>query len=114
MGDRHKILVCACEDTIPLDAGALTRGCRNFDIVTGRQFCRAELERFRTLVGPGVPLTVGCTQEAPLFREVPEDGAAALRFVSWRESAGWSADAAKAGRKRAALAAAAAEPMPDI
>ncbi|HWX71776.1 MAG TPA: 4Fe-4S dicluster domain-containing protein, partial [Xanthobacteraceae bacterium] len=114
MADRHKILVCSCEDTIPLDAGALTRGCRNFDIVTGRQFCRAELDRFRALVGSGVPLTVGCTQEAPLFREVAEDSGAGLRFVNLRESAGWSADAAKAGPKMAALAAAAAEPMPDI
>jgi ferredoxin len=114
MADRHKILVCSCEDTIPLDAGALTRGCRNFDIVTGRQFCRAELDRFRALVGAGVPLTVGCTQEAPLFREVAEDSGAGLRFVNLRESAGWSADAAKAGPKMAALAAAAAEPMPDI
>ena len=114
MADRQKILVCSCEDTIPLDAGALTRGCRNFDIVTGRQFCRAELDRFRALVGSGVPLTVGCTQEAPLFREVTEDSGAGLRFVNLRESAGWSADAAKAGPKMAALAAAAAEPMPDI
>jgi hypothetical protein len=114
MADRHKILVCSCEDTMPLDAGALARGCRNFDIVTGRQFCRAELDRFRALAGPGVPLTVGCTQEAPLFREVAEDSGAGLRFVNLRESAGWSADAAKAGPKMAALAAAAAEPMPDI
>ena len=114
MADRQKILVCSCEDTIPLDAGALTRGCRSSDIVTGRQFCRAELDRFRALVGAGVPLTVGCTQEAPLFREVTEDSGAGLRFVNLRESAGWSADAAKAGPKMAALAAAAAEPMPDI
>ena len=114
MADRHKILVCSCEDTMPLDAGALTRGCRNFDIVTGRQFCRAELDRFRALLGAGVPLTVGCTREAPLFREVTEDSGAGLRFVNLRESAGWSADAAKAGPKMAALAAAAAEPMPDI
>jgi ferredoxin len=114
MADRHKILVCSCEDTMPLDAGALTRGCRNFDIVTGRQFCRAELNRFRALVGAGVPLTVGCTQEAPLFREVTENSGAGVRFVNLRESAGWSADAAKAGPKMAALAAAAAEPIPDI
>ena len=113
MTDRHKIIVCSCEDTMPLDAGALARGCRNFDIVTGRQFCRAELDRFRALAGLGAPLTVGCTQEAPLFREVTEDGGADLRFVNLRETAGWSTDAATAGPKMAALAAAAAEPMPD-
>ena len=43
-----------------------------------------------------------------------EDNGADLRFVNLRERAGWSADAAKAGPKMAALAAAAAEPMPGI
>jgi ferredoxin len=38
---------------------------------------------------------------------------AALTFVNLRETAGWSADAADAGPKMAALIAAAAEPMPD-
>src|SRR5271165_241619 len=114
MADRHKILVCSCEDTMPLDAGALKRGCRNFDIVTGRRLCRAELDRFKTLAASGAPLTVGCTQEEPLFREITEDSGADLRFVNLREAAGWSVDAAKAGPKVAALAAAAAEPMPGI
>ncbi|MBV8336631.1 MAG: 4Fe-4S ferredoxin, partial [Alphaproteobacteria bacterium] len=99
---------------MPLDAAALARGCRNFDIITGRQFCRAELDRFRALARSGAPLTVGCTQEAPLFREVTEDGGADLRFVNLRETAGWSADAAAAGPKMAALAAAGTEPMPEI
>jgi len=99
---------------MPLDAGALARGCRNIDIVTGRQFCRAELDRVRALAGSGAALTVGCTQEEPLFREVTEDSGADLRFVNLRESAGWSADADKAGPKIAALAAAAAEPVPDV
>jgi ferredoxin len=114
MADRHKILVCSCEDTMPLDAGALARGCRNSDIVTGRQFCRAELDRVRALAGSGPVLTIGCTQEEPLFREITEDSGADLRFVNLRESAGWSAEAAKAGPKMAALAAAAAEPMPGV
>jgi ferredoxin len=114
MADRHKILICSCEDTMPLDAGALARGCRNFDIVTGRQLCRAELDRFRALAGSGAALAVGCTQEEPLFREMTEGSGADLRFVNLRESAGWSADAAKAGPKMAALAAAGAEPMPDV
>src|SRR5215471_20496564 len=113
MADRHKILVCSCEDTMPLDGGALARGCRNFDIVTGRQFCRAELDRYRALASSGAPLTVGCRQEEPLFREVTEDTGADLRFVNLRETAGWSTEAAKAGPKMAALAAAAAEPIPE-
>jgi ferredoxin len=37
-----------------------------------------------------------------------------VTFVNLRENAGWSADAASAGPKMAALVAAAAEPMPDL
>src|SRR5437660_5844410 len=97
MSDKHKILVCSCEDTMPTDAGAVARGCRNAEIVTGRQFCRAELDRVRALAGTGTELTIGCTQEAPLFREVAEASGAVLRFVNLRETAGWSRDAGKAG-----------------
>lgn len=114
MPDRHKILVCSCEDTMPIDTGALARGCRNFDVVTGRQFCRAELDRVRGAAASGVPVTIGCTQEAPLFREIAGQGSGDLRFVNLRETAGWSTEGAKAGPKMAALAAAGAEKMPEI
>jgi ferredoxin len=114
MAERSKILVCSCEDTMPIDGRALERGCKGVDIVTGRQFCRAELERVRALVGSGASLTIGCTQEEPVFREIAAETGADLRFVNLRESAGWSADAADAGPKMAALAAAASVPMPDV
>jgi ferredoxin len=114
MPGQRTLLVCSCEDTMPLDAGALARGCRGIEVVSGRQLCRAELERFRTLAASGTPLTVGCTQEAPLFREVAADSGSELSFVNLRESAGWSTEGAKAGPKMAALAAAAAEPMPEL
>src|SRR5215831_13640819 len=114
MPERSKILVCSCEGTMPLDNGALRRGCQGFDIVTGRQLCRAELERVHTLARSGVPLTIGCTQEEPVFHEIGAATGAEMRFVNLRESAGWSADAAHAGPKMAALAAAATVPMPEI
>ena len=62
-----------------------------------------------------MPITVACTQEAPLFTEVAAEmpGAGALSFVNIRETAGWSKDAKAAGPKIAALIAAAAEPVPD-
>jgi ferredoxin len=109
MPDRRTILVCSCEDTMPLDGGTLKRACRGAELVSGRQLCRAELERFRALAVSGVPLTVGCTQEAPLFREIAGERGE-LDFVNLRETAGWSSDAAKAGPKMAALLAAAALP----
>src|SRR5216684_3048608 len=114
MPDRPTLLVCSCEDTMPLDGGTLKRACRGADVVAGRQLCRAELERFRTLAASGVPLTVGCTQEAPLFRETAGEVSGDMRFVNLRETAGWSTDAGGAGPKMAALAAAASLPMPEV
>ncbi len=112
---RH-ILICSCEDTMPLDGKAVARVCRGANVIEGRQFCRAELERFRKVAAGGEPITVACTQEAPLFGEVADEikGAAELSFVNIRETAGWSKDASAAGPKMAALIAASAEPAPDV
>ena len=111
----QNILLCTCEDTMPVDADAVRRGCRGADVKTARQLCRAELERFRAAAAQGGPLIVGCTQEAPLFTETVAQGSGAdITFVNVRETAGWSAEAAAAGPKMAALVAAAAEPVPDV
>jgi ferredoxin len=100
---------------MPPDGDAVRRACRG-TVIEGRQFCRAELERFRKAAADAETLVVACTQEAPLFREVASEveGSAPLSFVNIRETGGWSRDAAKAGPKMAALIAAAAEPAPDI
>jgi ferredoxin len=113
MADQpRKIFLCSCEDTMPLDADAVRRGCRGANLLTARQLCRAEVERFRTEAESGQPITVGCTQEAPLFSEIgPEDK---IAFVNVRETAGWSSEARDAGPKMAALLAAAAEPAPEF
>ena len=55
---------------MPLDGEAVRRVCRGADVIEGRQLCRAELERFRKAAAGGEPITVACTQEAPLFDEV--------------------------------------------
>ena len=117
MAERpRKVLICSCEDTMPLDGAGVRRACRGAEVLEGRQLCRAELERFRQAVAGGAPVTVACTQEAPLFSEVAgeTEGAGELSFVNIRETAGWSKDAKDAGPKMAALVAAAAEPMPDV
>jgi ferredoxin len=112
MTDRpRKVLICSCEDTIPLDGARVERACRGADVVRGRQLCRAELDRVRDAAATGQPLAIACTQEAPLFREI---GEAAMSFVNIRETAGWSKDAKAAGPKIAALVAAAGETMPDV
>jgi ferredoxin len=106
------ILICSCEDTMPLDERAVKRACRGAEVKAAHQLCRAELETFRKAAATGAPLTVACTQEAPLLSEVAEDGDrdVDIRFVNIRETAGWSKDAKAAGPKIAALIAAAAEP----
>jgi ferredoxin len=96
---------------MPLDGDAVRQACLGVDIVTGRNFCRTELDRVRTATAQGGDLTITCTQEAPLFTELAGD--ADIRFVNIRETAGWSADGKAAGPKMAALIAAAAEPMPE-
>jgi ferredoxin len=91
-------------------------GCRGAKVETAGQLCRAEIERFRAAVAAGAPLTVGCTQEVPLFAEEAQESKkqTGLTFVNVRETAGWSSQAADAGPKMAALLAAAGEPTPKI
>ncbi|GAA0601824.1 4Fe-4S binding protein [Craurococcus roseus] len=114
--DGRICIVCSCEDTMPLDAEALRRGCdaRGAELRLGEQLCRAQLDRFLAAAGEGRPVTMACTQEAPLFaQEAEAAGASApLTFVNVREHAGWSSEAAGAGPKMAALLAAAAVPVP--
>ena len=117
MAERpRKILICSCEDTMPLDGEAVRSVCRGADVIEGRQFCRAELDRFRKAAGSGSPISVACTQEAPLFEEVAGENkhVTELTFVNIRETAGWSNDAKATGPKMAALIAASAEPAPEI
>ena len=112
---KRTLLVCSCEDTMPLDGTAIERGCKGAKLKTARYLCRVELDKFKTELASGDALTVACTQEAPLFTEVANEVApdAEIAFVNVRETAGWSKDAKAAGPKMAALLAAAAEPMPD-
>jgi ferredoxin len=99
---------------MPLDAQAIGRGCAG-KITQANQLCGLELERFKQALADGAPITVACTQEAPLFKEVAENfPQAQLTFVNIRETGGWSNDAAAAGPKAAALIAAAGEEMPPI
>lgn len=113
MAERPRtILICSCEDTMPLHGEAVRRACTGTQVAEGRQLCRAELERVKQAAAAGGPITIACTQEAPLFDEVAGENAE-LSFVNIRETAGWSKDAHAAGPKIAALLAAAIEPTPD-
>ena len=110
------VVICSCEDTMPLDGEAVRKGCRGAKLAKARHLCREEIERFRTLAADAGPLTIACTQESALFDEVAGEASrtAPIVYANIRETAGWSGDAADAGPKMAALLAAAAEPMPAV
>ena len=113
MAERPRnILICSCEDSMPLDGKAVRKVCRGADVIEGRQLCRTELERFRKIAAGGEPMVVACTQEAPLFEEAAGaiDDSGPMTFVNIRGTAGWSKDAKSAGPKMAALIAMASEP----
>jgi ferredoxin len=107
----RQIILCSCEDTMPLDADAVRTACRA-EVKTAHHLCRAEIGKFRSALAQGLPLTVACTQEAPVFTELA--GNAPVTFANVRETAGWSKDAYAAAPKMAALLAAAAEPAPEV
>ncbi len=98
-----------------LDKRALAKGCGG-DLHTAEQLCGRELERLKSLLATGRPVTVGCTQELRLFTELAAELGASgqVQFANVRETAGWSAEGSKAGPKMAALFAAAAEPLPAV
>src|SRR5690242_15277324 len=107
-----KILICSCEDTMHLDVAAVQHGCRNGEIETFHQLCRAQLDRFCNAAKTGDALLVGCTQEAPRFAEAAGERSEGIDFVNLRETGGWSVEGTRAGPKMAALLAAASESMP--
>ena len=109
MTTTRTVLTCTCEGTMTPDEGALAKaGCGGDP--SARLLCRANLDRFRAALAVGNPLTVTCTQEAPLFTEIAaaEGPDVPVSFVNIRETAGWTAEARDSGPKMAAMVAAAA------
>lgn len=101
-----------------LDGKALAKGCaaQGAELRTAEHLCRSQLDRFLKALGENRPVTVACTQEAPLFTQEAEEAgfAAALDFVNLREHGGWAREGAEAGPKMAGLLAAAAVKLPSI
>ena len=88
---------------------------------THTHLCRKEVGSFLQALQQGQPLTVACTQEQALFEQLAQEAAPAqgggawapIQFVNIRETAGWSAEGAKASAKMAALIAVAQSPEPE-
>ena len=117
MADRPRtVILCSCEETMPLHTDVVRRGCAGVKIETANHLCGAEIDRFRTVAAAGGAVIVGCTQEAPVLASAGQESEqqADLVFVNLRETAGWSSQADAAGPKTAALVAAATVPMPEV
>lgn len=95
-------LICDCEGSMNVAAQALGGKGRG-----AHHLCRSQLDHFQKALGSFAEVTVGCTQEAPLFTEVAEDMGyeGTLHFANIRETAGWSKEGHAATPKMAALLA---------
>ncbi|HKO89480.1 MAG TPA: 4Fe-4S binding protein, partial [Burkholderiales bacterium] len=110
---RPQLKLCNCNGTMSIDAKSLASALKTaVPVKVHSQLCRAELGEFEASVRDNPDCLVACTQEAPLFKEVADKRADALRFVNIRETAGWSAEAEQATPKIAALIALAEMPRP--
>lgn len=112
------ILICSCNQSMPLDEAALAR-VLDEPVAAHTTLCRREAPAFQRAVRSRDELVVACTQEARLFSQLAEqtEGAVStdvrpIRFVNIRETAGWSHDAAASTPKMAALLAQARLPDP--
>ena len=112
--EGRALRVCSCNRTLGIDAAALAKALGlEAPVKVHAALCRQDSPAFQAALGEGEAL-VACTQEAALFNELAQaqGSTAPIRFVNVRELAGWSADAAAATPKMAALIAAAALPEP--
>ena len=108
------VLVCDCGGTMRIDSASLVKACGASGIFkVHRALCRSEVANFEGALGDKA-IVVGCTQEAPLFREIASnhDPDVVVRTVNIREHAGWGEEANRAGPKIAALLSAAAVDVP--
>ena len=107
--------LCNCNKTMSLDAKALGKALQaGAPLTVHSGLCRRESGAYQaSLNDPDV--VVACTQEAALFNELHGEagGAASVRFVNIRETAGWSDDASRATPKIAALLALVDVPEPE-
>lgn len=110
-----QLKLCSCNGTMKLDAAKLAQALKlGGPVPVQRELCRHEVYRFQAALEGGDDLVVGCTQEAPLFRELADQAnyRGRLSFINIREAAAWSREASQAQAKIAALLAVAGLPEP--
>ena len=107
------VALCTCNGTMPLDADAIARAAETTAGPIHAAMCQKDLARYKE--GVGGDMLVACTQEQRLLGHIADEAGTVrtIRFVNIREMAGWSAEAARATPKIAALLATASLPDPD-
>ena len=113
---ERQLLVCTCNQTIPVDVNALARGLGSAEPVTlHTQLCRKQAGAFEAAVKSGRDTVVACTQESSLFNELRTvlQVNSEIKYVNVRELAGWSVEGRQATPKIAALLAAETLPEPE-
>ncbi|MEO0923700.1 MAG: 4Fe-4S binding protein, partial [Pseudomonadota bacterium] len=105
MGEHPRLLICNCEKSMAVDGAAIGAALGVGDQPVYSNLCRRELSVFEKTAGDASGCVVACTQEAPLFCEVIDEGGLTTdaRFVNIRERAGWSEEGDNAAPKMAAL-----------
>src|SRR5262245_49132344 len=71
-GAKPRLLVCTCEKSMSLDAQAIGRAC-SAHVTQANQLCGLDLDQLKAAFAENQRITIACTQEAPLFKEVAED-----------------------------------------
>jgi ferredoxin len=112
-----RLLVCDCERSMHVDIRRIADALGVPPPALQTRLCTAQTPNFLHAVASGDPVTVCCTQEAPLFADLAleQSAEARLRFVNIRERAGWSEEGSESTAKMAALiaeATVAIEPTP--
>lgn len=112
LADKN-VFLCSCNGTMPIDTERIARAAGVTPRPAHTAMCQRELGRFKAAAGGD--MIVACTQEQRLLGEIAEEAGnvRSIRFVNIRETAGWSAEAAHATPKIAALLAAAVLPDPE-
>ncbi len=100
----RRLMLCDCEGTMMLDAGAIGAATGMTCGRTCTALCTTEIGRAADALRGTDPVTIACAQEAPAFAALAEElGVAAPACIDVRDRAGWSDEAGAAAPKIAAL-----------
>lgn len=108
MQKQRKLLICNCEETMPLSQKALDEAFGDrLAAPLACNLCRSELHSFQEAVKKSDDIAIACTQERSIFETLRDEIAPEtdLIFYNIRENGGWSIEGKNTTPKIAALTA---------